>query len=418
MTESEPRAAWRRVLTNVVLVSVPTVLLFFGFGEVVFRSTIPASEQPFWRFNPRSGVLKFDTARSRKGTFTRGELAQIQGKWRINDAGWNSPVEYDSAGESPLIAVIGDSYIEGFHVGQGNRLPDLLRGALGSIRVYSFGISGASLSQYLHLLREEVSPYDPDLVVITIVHNDFHESIRFVHGDPYHVRPHFLQFAYDRKDGLTELGVESPGRVSFLRSLVRKSAFARYLTLNLAARKHVTNFVEALSQKLGPGRTDTTVLLEDDADTHFEANINPARALSIKEIIEEATDYIVRELQKTVPEAEILLLMDAPRSKIYEGALETSRVYWLNEILANSADKVGVHHLDLTPVFWREHREKRKQFEFPTDWHWNEHGHQVAAEAVLDYIRKRGLVPSQAIKRESINAKTEPVSSGFTPVVP
>ena len=42
--------------------------------------------------------------------------------------------------------------------------------------VYRFAISGAPLSQYLHILRHEVLKYSPDLVVINLVHNDFEQS--------------------------------------------------------------------------------------------------------------------------------------------------------------------------------------------------------------------------------------------------
>ena len=46
--------------------------------------------------------------------------------------------------------------------------------------VLRFGMDGAPLSQYLHMLRREVSAFKPDLVVVLLIHNDFDESYRFL----------------------------------------------------------------------------------------------------------------------------------------------------------------------------------------------------------------------------------------------
>ena len=46
--------------------------------------------------------------------------------------------------------------------------------------VYQFGMDGAPLSQYLHVLRREVVKYQPDIVVVPLTHNDFDESYRFL----------------------------------------------------------------------------------------------------------------------------------------------------------------------------------------------------------------------------------------------
>ncbi len=62
----------------------------------------------------------------------------------------NNELDYDGAETSPLVAVIGDSYIEAVMV----PYPETLHGRLATLssqrgRVYSFAFSAAPLSQYL-----------------------------------------------------------------------------------------------------------------------------------------------------------------------------------------------------------------------------------------------------------------------------
>jgi hypothetical protein len=48
--------------------------------------------------------------------------------------------------------------------------------------VLRMGVSGAPLSQYLYMLRNDGISYKPDIVVVVLVHNDFDESFRFMAG--------------------------------------------------------------------------------------------------------------------------------------------------------------------------------------------------------------------------------------------
>ncbi|MGC3974403.1 MAG: hypothetical protein QM771_08500 [Nitrospira sp.] len=54
-----------------------------------------------------------------------------------------SELDYDSAGTSPLLALVGDSYIEGTHGSSGSTAAARLRRMVREKgRVYSFGTSG------------------------------------------------------------------------------------------------------------------------------------------------------------------------------------------------------------------------------------------------------------------------------------
>ncbi|MGF1651047.1 MAG: SGNH/GDSL hydrolase family protein, partial [Hyphomicrobiaceae bacterium] len=104
---------------------------------------------------------------------------------RINAQGWNATrPSYDiERAENVLrVAVVGDSYVHGGFLELEHNVPHRLEIALRAqgreAEVYQFGMDGAPLSQYLHMLRVEVLKYRPDVVVIPLIHNDFDEMYR------------------------------------------------------------------------------------------------------------------------------------------------------------------------------------------------------------------------------------------------
>jgi hypothetical protein len=59
--------------------------------------------------------------------------------------------------------------------------------------------------------------------------------------------------------------------------------------------------------------------------------------------------------------------------------------------MRQSTAKASCEFLDLTDAFQRDWRAAHIRFEYPTDGHWNERGHQVAAQAIYDALVSRGL---------------------------
>ncbi len=45
-----------------------------------------------------------------------------------------------------------------------------------AVEVYRFAISGAPMSQYLYMMECEITAYQPDWIVVILIHNDFDES--------------------------------------------------------------------------------------------------------------------------------------------------------------------------------------------------------------------------------------------------
>ena len=80
--------------------------------------------------------------------------------------------------------VVGDFYVHRAFVDRSEHFAPWLKTFLTEratkTEVYRFGMDGAPLSQDLHMLRREVLSYKPDIIVITLIHNDFDENFRFL----------------------------------------------------------------------------------------------------------------------------------------------------------------------------------------------------------------------------------------------
>src|SRR5262245_4814950 len=100
---------------------------------------------------------------------------------RSNAQGFLADYDYDLNDERPLVAVVGDSYVEALRVPFAQTLTGRLQTALGDrARAYVFAQSGAPLRQYVAYARHACMVYRPTRLVVNVVGNDFDQSI-FTH---------------------------------------------------------------------------------------------------------------------------------------------------------------------------------------------------------------------------------------------
>ncbi len=357
---------------NVLLVTVPTLLACLLFAElVVFRLLIPACEPPLYTFDLQFKLLHLKPNTS--GLFTSGRFAQVQGHWRANNCGWNSASDYVTGigSQKPLIAVIGDSYVEGFQVDVDQRFPARLQQLSGdAYPVYSFGISGAALSQYLHISRYVNQVFQPRILVINVVHNDFDESLANLGRVP-----RFLQIA-PRDGAFVELPPEPFQNSGFLR-LCRLSAVFRYLEMNLGVSQLIKNISWPWHQRKIP---------------LYNANIDVEALSRDRDLISRGIRYLVATIKAENADKRVIIQIDAPRLDIYTHNLAHSNIRWLHELLRDACRESGVEFLDLTDAF-RRHFEAHGQY-FETAWagegHWNRLGHEVAARALWERLQDSG----------------------------
>ena len=357
----------RRGIAKILLLLLPSALVTVLLLELFFRFAIPASEVPVRRYDDAYGLMTFDPERTRTGVFTRGRFAEVRARWQINDAGWNSSIEYETRSDrdegTTLVAIIGDSFVNGFQVEAEENLASVARASLGEeFEVYRFGMPGSPLAQYLQMNRYVSKEFDPDLLVFVVVHNDFRESIRELRSMPYYFQ---LTRDGDRLVDVAPTRPAKPGR----QPLWSYSATGRYLYLTLQSPL-------VLPAARGPVKG------------RVESNVRVDALREAEDVIREATFEIVGRIARENAGTQILFVMDAPREEIYtEG--HTSEVAWLNQLLREACLQNALAYLDLSTVFAPHYAAKGQRFEFESDAHWNALGHRLTGEAIAAWVQER-----------------------------
>ncbi|MCF7809680.1 hypothetical protein K9N50_01690 [bacterium] len=359
---------FKQIIKNIVFVLLPTIIVCLILTELFFRFGIPAAESPYFYYDKDDNMMRFDTSVQREGTFTIGRFAEYRAKWRVNDAGWNSEVDYLPAEqrEKPLIAIFGDSYIEALQVDVDENIAGVLRDIVGDeYDVYSFGTSGSALPQYLNMARYANRHFQPDIIVVTVIHNDFTESLKEFNNRNYHLRLDKVG------DNIIEIAPK-PYVPSKIKRLMRPSSIVRYLYQNLKV-------------KFDFGKKE---------NPKFVSNININVAESNRSSIDEAVHYVVKKFRGENPDKAIIFMIDAPKSDIYNGTVETSEIMWMHDMLKEACQQDSCYYLDLTYPFLEKFTQDSIRFNPPIDGHWYEEGHKTAANVLYKHLLDNKIIDS------------------------
>jgi len=350
-----------------LLTSLVSLILFLGVAEIVLRflpvssalqSRVVNSGQPIFHFRPNRNFVN-----------SHGWTMHSVTRHRINNAGFVNDQDYRRDDPLPLVAVVGDSYIEARMVPYAETAQgQLARSLTGKMRVYSFAASGAPLSQYLIWAGHAVREYGARAIVINVVGNDFDES-----HTSYKLGPGFWLYSPDG-DGTLRLRLNDydPGRAI---TILRESALARYLILNL--KFHETIFrVRALGELVFGTQAQAETRYAGNTDASVDA-VRVADSLKV-------VDAFFRDLPSVVglEPQDILFTLDGFRYS--EAAREGRGTYFdlMRRAFLEKARSLGYEAIDLEPLFATRNARTGERFEFADDGHWNGNGHNVAAEAI------------------------------------
>jgi lysophospholipase L1-like esterase len=379
------RAAKFRELGRNLLLACASLLVFFLVCElVVFRLVLPASDMPENAFT--DGVIRY--APNQAGVFRMRD--EIEAPYRINDDGWNSGIPDYREERTPgigRIAVIGDSYVEAFEVPFDSSFAELTQTDLTNracpVEAYRFGISGAPFSQYLHVLEREVLDYRPDWVVVSLIHNDFTESFEFKEG---RYTSSFLKLGINGNQVKQEISPH-PYAPSFW-DWLRFTATFRYIYYT--QQVHL-GLIRDLVLGTPPGK--------------YQANIDVDATMRRMHNVRIATDYLIGRMAAVAKAhgIKLLFMMDGDRRAIYDGANDDRRArpQALNRLVGELTARQGVPFIDLHPRFARDWRQRGVRFEYENDSHWNEAGHRLVADALVDFFApKCGQMTARATRAD------------------
>ncbi len=367
----------KKIIANLSLTAFSLLFFFLLLEFVVFRFIFLAPDlAPPAYVN---GVVRYEAGASGVNRIKN----EIEENFQINENGWNSRYTKYELKKDPdkfRVAVIGDSYIAAFQIDHNRSMSEKLEDRLGkNAEVYRFGIDGAPMSQYLHMLRHEVVKYQPDMVVVNIVHNDFNESYSFVSGV---FRSSFLK--YEIEDGKVSKEISPKIYKAPWYSIIReKSATWKYL----AYRQHVD---------FGALRD---LILGDDNDVEYRGNIDISSMEKDTKNNYIVTDYTFKQMKKICDEKgiKLVIMMDADDQRIYEiaetGKSTSDSIIVLNRIAEKAANANGIRFVSLQDSLSKDYKINKKKFGFINDGHWNEYTHGVVA-SILDKLIKTEIKPA------------------------
>lgn len=362
---------------NFFLVTIPSIIIFVLFFEfVIFRTILPVSDKPYRSVITSSEDvvrLAYIHGMYDKGVYRKGE---IKARYNINRAGWNSNREYiEQKSDKIRIAVIGDSYVEALAVDADKSLAEVLEADVikeigGKAEIYRFGCDNAPLSQYLQMMRYVKKKYNPDVIIITIVHNDFLESIKGFGEEP----GDFLKFT--KKDGSWREVKPRPNAYvpNPVKRALRRSSIARYIFYNLDINRPIYALSDMFKNR--------------DFKMNVEINDIMANIDNIKDLC-----YIIFSKYKEAlgPATKLLLVMDGDRDTIYKGNdPRKEKLYALNMIAYDTAEKLSMPFIDLNDIFIADYKNNKKHFNFKYDKHWNERGHSLVGSAIAKFLLDHG----------------------------
>ncbi|MBL8858404.1 MAG: hypothetical protein JNL28_07875 [Planctomycetes bacterium] len=359
MTETKRRSRFKALFLGCVItfLLMELVLQFCPVSTGLRPATVDA-EHPVYHFEP-----------DRSFVFSRDWNFALANEGHVNNVGFVNDQDYVAVDKRPLVAIVGDSFIEAQMVSYADTAHGrLARKYASDARVYSFAAAAAPLSQYLVWAQYARENYSPDVLVISVVGNDFDESLA-----KYGVavgQHHFVPGA-DGKLELKRFDYKSKA----LGPVVYKSALARYLHLNLKLSSRVSALIGRLSGKQRVeqqfvGNTATAYTPERLADS-----LN-------------ALDTFFRFLPKMsgMSHERILFVVDGMRPELYDpyklAAAGKSYFAVMRAAFISKARSLSYEVIDLQVPFIERFERDHQRFEFDTDYHWNAVGHGVVAEVI------------------------------------
>jgi len=342
---------------KIILLTVPTFILFFLLLEILFNFIIPASELPDVFFDDKYKLIKFN--KNQSGYYSIGKFPKEKFRWKINNEGWNNEKNYYENKTKYRIAIIGDSYVEALQVNVNESFPSIFQTNFPDIEVYSFGISGSPLSNYYQMIKYISKKFNPDFYIVNVVDNDYDESL-------YSLRKRnvFTTLKTDENPVFITPNDSSQKR---LINILNNSSTFRYFYHNLMFFHKLKN-----------------VILEKNSrrnNLHGDQNY--------REEIKKGVSIIVDSIS-TITKNNLLFVVDGNRHKIYNNGIRGKENFYKKDFIS-ILEKKSIKFLDLDTTFSSNYNQYSIKFNSDLDYHWNSYGHAIVAEEISNYLNEKVL---------------------------
>lgn len=339
------------------VICLEVILRFLPVSDSLLKLPVN-STNPYIRFKPNRDIVR-----------SSGYNFSIASEKHINNYGFLNDNDYEPEDRSPLLAIIGDSYVEAAQVDNVETMHGILSNKTTTRgRVYSFGSSGSPLSNYLAYANYAMTEFNADALVFIIIGNDFDQSLTSYMNIP---GGHYFL------DGSNPLKlVRRDYQPALFRRVLRHSALARYVVLNLQL-----NWRSIENRFRNDGENAE---LEYVGNTR--ANFNAKRISDAQSAVDRFFE-LLPDLTGLAND-KILFVVDGMRPQLYDPSTlkQANGSYFdrMRKYFATVASSWGYEVIDMQPIFLKRHSRDGTRFEYPTDGHWNEFGHALVAESISE----------------------------------
>lgn len=250
------------------------------------------------------------------------------------------------------ILFVGDSFIYGDYVDDEYTMPAQFEQALHQVcsdaSVVNAGVGGTTIRDYIKVL-ERAMVLKPDLVILGFTENDVQDMIGTSAWDI---------FASNRE-------AKSRFPLNMVYPVLRHSALWHLALRAKAVWSSNRNLREL-----------------------HAADVSSS-AVTTEELRSRYAEYLA-ELQKTLwKEGVPLFFSISPTHLTLEGSKSREQLDWI----VGLADSLGIERLDLSGAFLGSGLQIEEMFLLPHDGHPSPAGHRLAADAILDALRERSMLP-------------------------
>lgn len=352
----------KKFLQNMALILCSFTFMLVA-AEGILRFLPVSSGVGFTQVDAQQTVFK--ALPNRNITYSKGWDFKLVIHKHVNNAGFLNAQDYVSTDPRPLVAVVGDSYIEALQLADHEPYFAQLQTTQDKVRVYSFGFSGAPLSQYLIWAQHAKQNYDNKYLVINVCGNDFDESLK-----RYKFAPGFYHYTNDIQPGLHLERCDL--QTSRLHNLARQSKLIGYLVRNVV----IADAMQKIQKILKPHKINYGNVTTNESNEAYLHNSY------------QAIDAFFADLPQYsgLAAKDIAFVLD-DRSTTYDDKLsiqeiENSYFYKMKAYFAAKAQSLGYTVFDMAEPFKQHYKQHAQHFEFAFDYHWNALGHKVVAETI------------------------------------
>ena len=196
-------------MKKLILKSILYIFLILVFVELSIRIFHLYTEDPP-RFIDDLEVEK--RVPGHTGYAVTGNRNQNYSEFNINKSGFNSYREFEPKANKFEIALVGDSFIEGFHQDYYDSTGKKIENQMSDVEVYEYGYSGYDLANQLHLINAYKKDFDLiDKIVIYLNYEDDldrdiyepnYDRIKMLNSTPFKIRDNVKILAYGLKIGI------------------------------------------------------------------------------------------------------------------------------------------------------------------------------------------------------------------------